>query len=397
MNGRGSVALVAGREIRQRLRGKAFWIFTAVLCIAIVGIGLMNKTVSGDRQTTYDIAITPDAPSELRSTLEQAGGIFDAQVRIIVADPNELAGLVADGPADAAIDASSAAVEFHREVPEELSRLIDVAWANARAQQEAAIAGLSVDQTAQILQPAPLDRTVLDAQRDDDDVGRAVGTVSAILLFVSINFLGGAVLTGVVEEKTTAVVEVLLARVRAHQLLAGKVAGIGVVGLVQFAFAIAAGLVALAISDASVPDEVWVALPSMLFWFLGGFALYATLFALGGSFVSRQEDAQGAVMPISTFLTAAYILMFAFASDPGSGAARVLSVVPPFAPLLMPLRVATGSASVLEIALAAVLLVLAVVLMLRLAGRIYAHTLLHRGARLRWRQALRSAASDHPG
>jgi ABC-2 type transport system permease protein len=72
-------------------------------------------------------------------------------------------------------------------------------------------------------------------------------------------------------------------------------------------------------------------------------------------------------------------------------------VVPPFAPLLMPLRVATGSASVLEIALAAVLLVLAVVLMLRLAGRIYAHTLLHRGARLRWRQALRSAASDRPG
>jgi ABC-2 type transport system permease protein len=368
-----------------------------VLCIAIVGLGLMNKTVSGDRQTTYDIAITPDAPSQLRSTLEQAGGIFDAQVRIIVADPNQLAGLVADGPADAAIDASSAAVEFHREVPEELSRLIDVGWANARAQEEAAVAGLSVDQTAQILQPAPLDRTVLDAQRDDDDVGRAVGTVSAILLFVSINFLGGAVLTGVVEEKTTAVVEVLLARVRAHQLLAGKVAGIGVVGLVQFAFAIAAGLVALAISDASVPDEVWVALPSMLFWFLGGFALYATLFALGGSFVSRQEDAQGAVMPISTFLTAAYILMFAVASDPGSGAARVLSVVPPFAPLLMPLRVATGSASVLEIALAAVLLVLAVVLMLRLAGRIYAHTLLHRGARLRWRQALRSAASDRPG
>jgi ABC-2 type transport system permease protein len=397
VNGRGSIALVAGREIRQRLRGKAFWIFTAVLCIAIVGIGLMNRTVSGDRQTTYDIAITDEAPSQLRSTLEQAGDVFDAQVRVIVAEPNELAGLVAAGPADAAIDASSAAVEFHGDVPDELSRLIDVAWANARAQQEASAAGLSAEQTAQILQPAPLERTVLEPEQDDDDVGRAVGTVSAILLFVSINFLGGAVLTGVIEEKTTAVVEVLLARVRAHQLLAGKVAGIGVVGLVQFAFAIGAGLLALAISEASVPDEVWVALPSMLFWFLGGFALYATLFALGGSFVSRQEDAQGAVMPISTFLTAAYILMFAFASDPGSAAARALSVLPPFAPLLMPLRVATGSASVLEIVLAAVLLVGAVVLMLRLAGRIYAHTLLHRGARLRWRQALQSATADRPG
>ena len=393
MNGRRVVALVAAREIHQRLRGKAFWIFTAVLCVAIVGIGLMNKAVSGDRHTTYDIAVTADAPPELRPALQRAGDLLDADVRVTVVAAGELRATVADGAVDAAIDTAAGRVEFGGDVPDELSRLIDAAWASARAQQEAADAGLSAAETAQILQPAPLDRTVLDPE-DDDDVGRTVGTVSAILLFVSINFLGSAVLTGVVEEKTTAVVEVLLARVRAHQLLAGKVAGIGVVGLVQFAFAIAAGLVSLAISDASVPDEVWVALPSMVFWFVGGFALYATLFALGGSFVSRQEDAQGAVMPISTFLTAAYILMFAFGSDPGGAAARVLSVLPPFAPLLMPLRIATGSASVVEIALAAILLVAAVVLMVRLAGRIYAHTLLHRGARIRWRQALRSATSD---
>src|SRR5690606_21198804 len=104
---------------------------------------------------------------------------------------------------------------------------------------------------------------------------------------------------------------------------------------------------------------------------VGGFALYATLFALAGSFVSRQEDAQGAVMPISIFLTAAYVVMFAIGADPGSTVARVLSVLPPFAPLLMPLRIATGSASVVEIAAAAVLLIAAVVLMLRLAGRVY--------------------------
>jgi ABC-2 type transport system permease protein len=396
VNGRSAVALVARREINQRLRGKAFWIFTAVLCVAIVGMGLLHNAVSGDRQTTYDIAITADAPAQFGPALDRAAAVLDARVRITVAEPGELAELLTDGPADAAIDASSGRVEFHREVPDELSRLIDAAWATARAQEEASAAGLSAEQTAQILEPPPLERTVLQPE-DDDDVGRTVGTVSAVLLFLSINFLGGAVLTGVVEEKTTAVVEVLLARLRAHQLLAGKVAGIGFVGLVQFAVAIAAGLVSLTISGASVPDEVWVALPSMLFWFVGGFALYATLFALGGSFVSRQEDAQSAVMPISTFLTAAYILMFAFGSDPGGTAARVLSVLPPFAPLLMPLRIATGSASVLEIAVAVALLLGAVVLMLRLAGRIYAHTLLHRGARLRWRQALRVAASDRPG
>ena len=84
----------------------------------------------------------------------------------------------------------------------------------------------------------------------------------------------------------------------------------------------------------------------------------------------------------------------ALGADPGGVPARILSVLPPFSPLLMPLRIATGSASIVEIALAVVLLAGAVVLLLRLAGRIYAHTLLHRGARLRWREALSTAAED---
>lgn len=393
MSAFGTVGLVAQREIRQRFRGKAFWIFTAVLCVAVVGAGLLNKAVSGDDETTYHVAVTAGGPPELRAALPEVAAAFDARVRIIDTDPAQLAATVTDGPADAGIDAGVGRVVFDGDVPDELARLLDAAWASARAAQAAEAAGLSEAQTAEILQPAPLQRDVLDPD-DDDGVGRTVGTISGILLFLSINFLGGAVLTGVVEEKTTAVVEVLLARVRAHQLLAGKVAGITVVGLVQFAAAVAAGAVALSISGVSVPDEVWVSLPSMIFWFLGGFVLYATLFALGGSFVSRQEDAQSAVMPISTFLTIAYVLMFAFSADPGSAASRVVSVLPPFAPLLMPLRVATGSASVLEIVLAAALLVGAVLALLRLAGRIYAHTLLHRGARLRWREALRAAGTD---
>ena len=361
--------------------------------MAIIGIGILHATLSGDGRTAYDVAVTSAAPQSFVEGLEQAGDAFDADVRVTVIDADELAAAVDGGDADAGVDVSAASVAFHHDPPTELSQIIDAAWVSSQAHEGAIAAGLTPEQAQQILQPAPLAHQVL-APSEDDGVGRTVGTVAAILLFLSINFLGSAVLTGVVEEKTTAVVEVLLAHVRAHQLLAGKVAGIGVVGLVQFGLAVAAGLVSLRISGATVPGEVWVSVPSMLFWFVGGFALYATLFALGGSFVSRQEDAQGAVMPISIFLTAAYFLMFAVAASPGGAPARVLSVLPPFSPLIMPLRIATGSASVVEVALAVVLLVTAVVLLLRLAGRIYAHTLLHRGARLRWRQALSTAGED---
>jgi ABC-2 type transport system permease protein len=392
--GLAAIRLIAAREMRQRLRGKAFWIFTAMLCVAIVGVGVLTKAVSGDDHTTYDVAVIGSAaPDELASSLAAAGDAFDAEVRISSTDASAAVESLDSGRYDAVIDPSAGSAQFHRTSSGELGRIVDAGWASFQAQQQAEALGLTPEQTAQLLQPERLSVTVVDPD-DDDNVGRTVGTVSAVLLFLSINVLGGAVLTGVVEEKTTAVVEVLLARVRAHQLLAGKVAGIGVVGLLQFAVAVAAAVVSLKVSGTTVPSAVWVAVPSMLFWFLGGFALYATLFALGGSFVSRQEDAQGAVMPISTFLTVAYVLMFAFGANPGGAPARILSVLPPFAPLLMPLRIATGSASVLEITVAAVLLVAAVILMLRLAGRIYAHTLLHRGSRLHWREALRAARAD---
>ena len=152
---------------------------------------------------------------------------------------------------------------------------------------------------------------------------------------------------------------------------------------------LAAGVVALSVSGRSVPGEVWVALPSAVGWFLVGFVLYSTLFALAGSFVSRQEDAQGAAAPITIVMTAAYLAVFSLGNAPSALATRIVSVLPPFAPLLMPLRIATGSASVLEIVAAALLLLAGTYGMLRLAGAIYGRTLLHRGSRLRWREALR--------
>jgi len=193
----------------------------------------------------------------------------------------------------------------------------------------------------------------------------------------------------VVEEKSSGVVEVLLAHVRAHQLLAGKVFGIGTVAMIQFSATVAAGVVALRISGTSVPGSLWLGLPTTLLWFVVGFVLYSTLFALAGSFVSRQEDAQSAAAPISMVFTVAYLTVFILGASPSSTTARIVSVLPPFAPLLMPLRVSTGAASVLEIVLAAVLLLAATFGMLRLAGAIYGRTLLHRGSRLRWKQALR--------
>ena len=115
----------------------------------------------------------------------------------------------------------------------------------------------------------------------------------------------------------------------------------------------------------------------------------ATVYGMSGSLVSRQEDAQTASLPITMVVSIAYVMLFPIGSKPDSTVAQVMSMVPPFAPLLMPLRIATGSASAIEVVVAVVLLVAATYGMLRFAGAIYGRTLLHRGTRLTWRQALR--------
>ena len=214
------------------------------------------------------------------------------------------------------------------------------------------------------------------------------GTLTAILLFMSLQTFGGYVLVGVVEEKSTAVVELLLARARADQLLAGKVTGIGVAALLQFTLMIIAGLISLVISGTEVPDEIWSALPMTLVWFLGGYAFYSTLFALAGSLVARQEDAQAAAAPILAVLLGAYMLVFILGYAPDSRASTIMSMIPPIAPLLMPMRMAAGAASVAEVVLALVLLAAAIVAVWKIAGKIYEQVLLRRGSRIAWRDAL---------
>ena len=386
------VWLVMSREVRQRVHSRGFKITTAFLCLAVLGGGVLSRAVRGDDSPTrYDVAVIGAAPRGFVDTVQSAARALDIKVRLTIGvDSAAAERAVREGELDAAIDVAGGRLIAKSAPADQLAAALATGWQSSASAAAAQAAGLDDDQIAAILSPAGLKTTLIgEDHTDDDNLARAVGSAAAVLLFISINAFGGMVLTGVVEEKSSGVVEVLLAHVRAHQLLAGKVFGIGAVAMIQFSATLAAGVVALRISGTTVPGSLWVGLPTTLLWFVVGFVLYSTLFALAGSFVSRQEDAQSAAAPISMVFTVAYLTVFILGASPSSTTARVVSVLPPFAPLLMPLRVSVGAASVLEIVVAAVLLLAATFGMLRLAGAVYGRTLLHRGSRLKWKQALR--------
>ena len=166
--------------------------------------------------------------------------------------------------------------------------------------------------------------------------------------------------------------------------------GIGVCGVGQLGIAVVAGLLAnAAVQSAAISSTVWVLLPAILLWFLLGYALYAFAYAAAGALVGRQEEVQFATLPITLPIVGGWLLTYAAIAAPGAWWIRLLSFLPPLAPILMPARLALGGVAAWEMPVDVLIMVVAVYGMVRLAARIYAPALVRGGARLSWRDALR--------
>jgi ABC-2 type transport system permease protein len=221
-----------------------------------------------------------------------------------------------------------------------------------------------------------------------------LGSAAGVLIYISLMIQGQRVAHGVVEEKSSRVVELLLSTLRPWQLMTGKVAGIGIVGLAQMlafgiagvALAVSLGLLHISIS-AAVGTVVW-----LVAWYLLGFALYAFAFAAAGALVSRQEDAGSVVMPALVPVIAGYVFGITFLpGHPDSRLREVLSIIPVFSPTLMPMRLAMGSVPAWQAILSVLLVALTIPLLAGLAGKIYSNAVLRTGARVTISQALRTS------
>jgi ABC-2 type transport system permease protein len=196
----------------------------------------------------------------------------------------------------------------------------------------------------------------------------------------------------VVEEKNNRVVEVILSAVRPRHLLAGKVIGIGSLGFAQLALVagLATGLLVAGAFDA--PAELGGDMALVIPWFVLGYALYAVAYAVAGALASSQQNAETAGQPVTYALIAVYFAGYATLSSNAEGTlATLLTVFPLTAPLVLPARSALVGVPLWQHALAVALVLVAIYLLVRLAGRVYAHGLLHGGSRLALRTAWRIA------
>jgi ABC-2 type transport system permease protein len=407
--GIGNIALIARREYAERVRSRAFVFSTLLLAGLAVLVALIPLAVRFvDQVTVTRVAVVSADPTLADRAVSVMDSFLNAQLEAGSAVRRFEFERMADAAA-AASEVENGAVAGAVLVTRQASGGIDF--------QVLSIGGLSQDR-AQLLQIGAFAVAILDWTASQQpgsqpfiqptfSVGppggsagagggettdtaeyasrRIVGIVFVVLSFLTLVFYGLWVAAGVVAEKASRVMELLISAATARQLVVGKIAGIGLAGLTQVLLVLAPALVALLLSgeignrllgeDPSSGTSLAGLSPGLvaafLVYFVLGFALYAALYAGAGSLLSRAEDLQIVALPLSIPAIAGYLPAVLALSGGSSSFIRVASYVPIWSPFVMLSRLSIGRVEPWELALSIGLLVLTVPLVTWLAIRVY--------------------------
>ena len=390
---RGMVPLIVRREITTRVRERSFLISTAVTLLIVAAVVVVPSLFrSNDHNVTVGLV---GGTAAAQPALEQAARVQGATLTIN-RYPNEAAGraAVSSGDADAVFIGINRVLVDH-ELTGTTEQVVQTAYRQAEGAARLTAAGINAAAVGQALDVPPLAVTALNPPDPDSDARRSAAFFGVLLLYFQLIGYGVWVALGVVEEKSSRVVELLLATLRPWQLLTGKVIGIGLLGLGQL---VLTGLVGIAAAVGTgvvdVPTGIAGVAGQVIIWFLLGFAFYACLYAALAALVSRQEEVQNVTAPLSILLVGSFFLAITVLDSPDGGLARVTSIVPPFSTMVMPIRWATGDVPLWEVGASMLLMVVAVVALIRVAGRIYAGAVLRSGPRVKIKEALAAGRQD---
>ena len=240
-------------------------------------------------------------------------------------------------------------------------------------------AGISPEKVSEVSKDISIDFINERGERETPMAKWIISFAMGIMLYISILVYGLYVMRGVIEEKQSRIVEVLLSSVKPFQLMLGKVTGIGLVSLTQvsiwvgsmFVITSVAASQAIAFGDFKVPQIPISLIAFMLIFLVLGYFLYSTMYAMVGAIVSSEEDGQQMQMPITLLLIVPYVLSSFVLSKPDGMPAIILSMIPFFSPILMFMRITTQQPPWWQIALSIALLIGTIFGAIWVAAKIY--------------------------
>lgn len=287
----------------------------------------------------------------------------------------------------------TAATEYHAKNLSDFSiRALEESVGAAISERRLLKAGFDPAQISRYMKPVDMKKFKIDVTGESTEGGMRqdfmVAFALLFFLYITVLFYGLFVMRGVIEEKQSRIVEVLISSVRPTQMMVGKLIGIGLVGLTQIgiwalstALLSSVGIAMFAKTGARVPNVPSSLLIYFILFFILGFFLYATLYAAVGAIVSSEEDAQQVQFPVTMLLVVPMMIFGLVMANPNSTTSIILSMVPFFAPTLMMLRIAVINPPVWQVVLSMLIMLATIVGFLSLSAKIYRVGILMYGKR----------------
>jgi len=413
------VRSVARREFLARVRSRWFLFSTLVVPVLFLGamilpavlvdrsvddpkpILVIDPAGSGIADQLIESLRASEIPAELlvdrghRTTLDPSN-LDSLRSRIIAGQASAEAERPAAWlylPPDA-IETGTAVLVEDRDTGPVLRRRVSSALQEVVTTARLEQAGVGAATIEGVLRPTSLSVEPLSAEDGPAGLRQALGFLFAMALYVMFIVYGQMIARGVLEEKTSDIVEILISSLRPWEMMLGKILGIGGVGLTQVAiwgvviavasmFGLAGAAPALAelgldISGVAVP---WDLIFWSLVYFVTGYLLYSGVFAAAGALVTSEQDVQQVLIPALMPIILPILVLPAAMQTPDAPWVVAMSLFPFFSPILMPMRIAASHVPLWQSALAVVLLLAATLVLAWAAGRIYRVGILMKGKR----------------
>lgn len=422
------IKLIAKREWTTRLAQRSFRIVTLVQVLIIL-VGACVPTIIGrfsdDKVSETHIVVIDEAKASVAENLAPyftTTGDAVGGDKILIDTSNENPDLaraqVTDGKIAGVLVATrdtSGQLAFRFDTKsgdnDTTAQRIYAAVASLSVQDRLAQSGVSSQQFSQATTPPSFQLRGTDTASSESNAASgaryAVGFAFTILMFMAIMLYGQWIAQGVVEEKSSRIMEIMINAATPRDLLAGKVIGIALAGFTQLVPMLLVGGIAFAaqprLADALGVENSTIAsidfgsisvtaISAFFVFFIIGFTLFASLFASIGSLVSRQEEVSQAVSPLTTVMMVGYLGAIFTVSAPDSTVARVLSMFPLTAPFTMVMRIVVGHPAAWEVAVSIGLLIVAAIAGILFAARVYRVGVLMYGQKPSWKAVFRSDA-----
>jgi ABC-2 type transport system permease protein len=380
-----NVLLIAKREYLERIRTRGF-ILATILIPTLMGGGIFGvAALARNSKTAAHVAIvasTTQPAADLKEQLEH-GTDSDMQVDIVAASPtahdmlaNKIRDKQLDGylvitqPAPGAqptfdfTPRSSADIATSEAITDALHRVLAREYLTAH--------GASSADADTLLQPPTVNILNADGKHGNSKKAFYVAYTLFLLMYMVVLLYGMNVARSIIEEKTSRVFEVLLATIKPDELLAGKILGVGAVGLTQVGVWMTAA--ALFVARMGAMSGITISAPQLIFfviYFALGYALYSSVAAALGAMTNSEQELQQLNMFLMMPLFFCMLMLPVIIANPSSTTARIVSQIPFCAPLLMNFRISLAMPQRWEIALSMFLIVVTIAAVLWVSARIY--------------------------